>query len=229
MTVLGIDTSSKTASCAVIKDGLLLCETTVYTKLTHSQVILPFVIRMLGDAGVELSDIDLVAVANGPGSYTGLRIGIALVKGLCYDGKKCIGVSTLEALAYGCVSAKARIFSVMRARQGVVYFGAYDSDGSCLKCALPDGVVSDEQIYKCAGEWDGDIILVGDCAEQIKHELFADDERVRLAPTAVMLGNAASLCMAAVAHAGEASDAKALNAKYLQITKAEKDRLEKKI
>ena len=61
------------------------------------------------------------------------------------------------------------------------------------------------------------------------HELFADDERVRLAPTAVMFGNAASLCMAAVAHAGEASDAKALNAKYLQITKAEKDRLEKKI
>ena len=70
---------------------------------------------------------------------------------------------------------------------------------------------------------------MGDCAEQIKHELFADDERVRLAPTAVMFGNAASLCMAAVAHAGEASDAKALNAKYLQITKAEKDRLEKKI
>ena len=80
MTVLGIDTSGKTASCAVLRDGILLGQRSVYTSLTHSQVILPFVERLLDDVGLKLGDIDIIAVADGPGSYTGLRIGISVVK-----------------------------------------------------------------------------------------------------------------------------------------------------
>ena len=70
MTVLGIDTSGKTASCAVLRDGILLGQRSVYTSLTHSQVILPFVESLLDDVGLKLCDIDIIAVADGPGSYT---------------------------------------------------------------------------------------------------------------------------------------------------------------
>ena len=87
LTVLGIDTSGKTASCAILRDGVLLGETTLYTKLTHSQVTLPLVQKLIDDCGLTLDDIDLVAVSDGPGSYTGLRIGISAVKGICFSGK----------------------------------------------------------------------------------------------------------------------------------------------
>ena len=227
MTILGIDTSGKTASCAILRDGVILGQNTVYTKLTHSQVILPFVKRLLEDTNLSLDDIDLIAVADGPGSYTGLRIGISAVKGMCIDGKKCLGVSTLEGLATNCLGAKARIFSLINARPGVVYFGAYDSDGKTLTNVIPDAVVNAEAVLEAANGYDGDIILVGDCVESIKEKFFNDDERVRLAPPHERLQLASSVCQAALAHADEAVSDDELSARYLQITKAEKDLLEK--
>lgn len=227
MTILGIDTSGKTASCAVLRDDIILGQTTVYTKLTHSQVILPFIKRLLADTGLTLNDIDLVAVADGPGSYTGLRIGISAVKGMCIDGKKCLGVSTLEALAMNCVGAKIRIFSILNARPGVVYFGAYDSDGEIVENVIPDAVVDAEYVLKAADEYDGEIILVGDGAKDIKQKLFADNERVRLAPMHERLQLASSVCMVAAYRYDEAICDDQLGARYLQITKAEKDLKEK--
>lgn len=227
LTILAIDTSGKTASCAVLCDGVVLGETSVYTRLTHSQVILPFVKRLLGDVNLALDDIDVIAAANGPGSYTGLRIGIAMVKGLCFDGKRCIGVSTLEGLAANCLAAKARVFAVMSARPGIVYFGAYDSDGERLDMAVPDGVTELEKLKEYAADYSGEIILVGDCAQSVKQSIFADDSRIRLAPTADILQKASGIAQAALWHIDEAGTADTLNARYLQITKAEKDLLEK--
>ncbi|MDE6745485.1 MAG: tRNA (adenosine(37)-N6)-threonylcarbamoyltransferase complex dimerization subunit type 1 TsaB, partial [Oscillospiraceae bacterium] len=101
MILLGIDTSGKTASVAVCTETSVLAQTTVYTKLTHSQVILPICNDVLKSAGTELSDVDVIAAAAGPGSYTGLRIGIAAVQAMCFAlDKHCIGISTLEALAH---------------------------------------------------------------------------------------------------------------------------------
>lgn len=227
LTILAIDTSGKTASCAVLRDGVVLGETSVYTRLTHSQVILPFVKRLLGDVNLTLDDVDIIAAANGPGSYTGLRIGIAMVKGLCFTGKSCLGVSTLEGLAANCLAAKARIFAVMSARPGIVYFGAYDSDGERLTNTVPDGVIKLEKLREYADSYSGDIILVGDCAESVKQTLFTDDLRVRLAPATDRLQKASGIAQAALWHLEEAKPAEALNARYLQITKAEKDLLEK--
>lgn len=227
MTILAIDTSGKTASCAVERDGVVLGETSVYTRLTHSQVILPFVKRLLEDVNLTLDDVDIIAAANGPGSYTGLRIGIAMVKGLCFTGKSCLGVSTLEGLAANCLAAKARIFAVMSARPGIVYFGAYDSNGKTLVNAVPDSVVEIEKLKEYAADYDGDIILVGDCAKAVKETVFTDDSRVRLAPIADMLQKASGIAQAALWHIAEAGPAEVLNARYLQITKAEKDLLEK--
>lgn len=221
-TVLGIETSGKTASCAIMRGGILLAESTYLTRLTHSQVILPLVNRTLSDCGLTLSDIDLFAVAAGPGSYTGLRIGIAAIKGICATGKPCIGVSTLEALAYNTVAAKGRIISALAARQKVAYFGVYDSDGANLTVSYPDRVADESEIAALADGYDGDIILTGDCAERLKAELFADNDKVRVSPANVRLQSAAGVCMAALAHLDEAGSAEALGAKYLQNAMAEK-------
>lgn len=227
MTILGIDTSGKTASCAILRDGVILGQNTVYTKLTHSQVILPFVKRLLEDTNLTLEDIDLIAVADGPGSYTGLRIGISAVKGMCIDGKKCLGVSTLEALATNCIGSKAKIFSLINARPGIVYFGVYESDGEKITNVVTDAVVNSEVVVNIAKDYDGDIVLVGDCVESIKEKYFADDERVRLAPPHERLQLASSVCLTALAHIDEAVSDDELSARYLQITKAEKDLKEK--
>ena len=125
-----------------MKDGAIIALKTVMTKRTHSRVILPYVTSLMEELSIGLEDIDLVAVANGPGSYTGLRIGVSTVKGLCYDNKRCIGISTLEGLAANCLCAACRIVPVMYARPGTVYFGAYISDGERLIPQQPDRVGS---------------------------------------------------------------------------------------
>ena len=104
--ILGIDTSGKNASVAVWNDGELRAQYFVQTRMTHSQVILPLCEKMLADLGITVKDIDRFAVAAGPGSYTGLRIGISAVKALAFGlGKKCNGISTLEAIAYNFAGA----------------------------------------------------------------------------------------------------------------------------
>ena len=221
-TVLGIETSGKTASCAVFKNGTVVSENTFLTRLTHSQVILPTLKRTLEDCETDIRDIDLFAVAAGPGSYTGLRIGIAAIKGICESGKPCIGVSTLEALAFGALAAKGLIIPALSARQGVSYFGAYLSDGVSLKKYRDDSVGEELGIKSLAEGFDGDVILTGDCAERLKSELFKDNERVRVSPLNHRLQSASGVCMAALSHLDEATDAAGLKARYLQNTMAEK-------
>ena len=121
--VLGIDTSGKTASLAIADKEKILANTTILTELTHSQVLLPLLKKLLQDASLTLDDIDAVAVSNGPGSYTGLRIGISAVKGLCFkNNKKCAGISTLKSLAMNLSDSSAEekiVFSVMKARPDI--------------------------------------------------------------------------------------------------------------
>lgn len=125
--ILAIDTSGKVASVAVTDGEKLLWEKSVYTKLTHSQVILPMVKQALEETGLTYTDLDCAAIAKGPGSYTGLRIGVAAVKGMCFgcESLKSAGVSTLLSLAYNCIDFEGRIISVMRARPKIVYAGEF--------------------------------------------------------------------------------------------------------
>ena len=101
--MLGIDTSGKTASAALYEDGIMLGQTSVYTSKTHSQVILPMVKKIMSDCGRELSQLTDISVSSGPGSYTGIRIGIAAVKAMSFAlDIPCYAVSSLEGLAYNC-------------------------------------------------------------------------------------------------------------------------------
>lgn len=223
--ILGIDTSGKVASVALLDGEVLMWEKSVYTTLTHSQVILPMVGQALAETGFELADIDCAAVAAGPGSYTGLRIGIGAVKGMCEGCKtlKCAGVSTLLALAYNCISFKGRIISVMRARPNISYVGEFESDSRSIKRVSPDRVANDSEVFE-GYDTSSPVMLVGDNAEVIKQTFFSGDENVFTANAADVLQRAGSLCLAVNTDQSLVTTADRLEVSYLQATKAEKDK-----
>ncbi|MGN1103128.1 MAG: tRNA (adenosine(37)-N6)-threonylcarbamoyltransferase complex dimerization subunit type 1 TsaB [Huintestinicola sp.] len=227
MLVLGIDTSGKTASCALCTEDTVLAQNTFVTKLTHSQVIMPMCKKMLSDAGKTLSDVDGFAAVSGPGSYTGLRIGIAAVKGLCFGlDKKCAGVSSLMSLAYnfkGAIPARDCyvIYSLMHARQNLVYNATFTVENGNIVRERADGIMpSDRLAGEIAGRT-GFVILTGDYAETMYATLKDKCKYVFLAPPALRAPLASSLCYAAMDMGFSSPDE--LNAEYLQITKAEKD------
>lgn len=220
MTLLGIDTSGKTASVALCTEDKVLAQTTVYTSLTHSQVILPICNDVLKNAGVELSDVDGIAVAMGPGSYTGLRIGISAVKAICFaQNKPCVGISTLEGLANNVSLHKGIICAVMTARLDLVYCALFESDGCKVTRLNNDEILSVDALKQKLEQYEGSIAVVGDAADKLEGEKFI------IAPPHLKLQLATGLCSAAFGK--EMSTPDELDAAYLQITKAEKDLQEK--
>ena len=220
MTLLGIDTSGKTASVALCTENKVLAQTTVYTSLTHSQVILPICKDVLKNAGLELADVDGIAVAMGPGSYTGLRIGISAVKAISFaQNKPCIGISTLEGLVNNVSVHKGIICAVMAARLDLVYCAVFESDGCKVKRLSNDEILSLDDLKAKLAEYGGEIAVVGDAADKL------EGERIIIAPPHLKLQLATGLCAAAFDK--ELSTPDMLDAAYLQITKAEKDLQEK--
>lgn len=227
--LLGIDTSGKTASVAVCDEENVLAQTSVLTRLTHSQVIMPLCNDVLRNAGIPLSAVDAIVVSNGPGSYTGLRIGVSAVKAMCYaTKKKCLGVSTLESLAYNMRSFHGVICPVMKARLNLMYTAFFTSYQNDISRIFDDTILSVEDIVSRIKAYHGDIILVGDGAQ----EIYANEEingldNVAIAPPHLRLQLASSLCYASFEKQFGSADN--LNAEYLQETKAEKDLAERKL
>ena len=126
MKIIGIDSSGNVASVAYVADGTLIAEYTINNKKTHSQTLLPMLDQIVRDAEIELSEIDAIAVAAGPGSFTGLRIGAATVKGLGLALEKpVIAIPTCEGLAYNLMGNSGLVVPIMDARRGQVYTGIY--------------------------------------------------------------------------------------------------------
>ena len=118
MLILAFESSAKAASAALVKDGRLLSQSLQVSGLTHSRTLLPMAEDMLKNAETQLRDVDLIAVAHGPGSFTGVRIGVSTVKGLAWAAEKpCVGVSTLEAMAWHGLAAGGFVCPVMDARR----------------------------------------------------------------------------------------------------------------
>lgn len=154
MKILSIDSSAIAASVAICEDETLLAEYTLNNGNTHSETILPMVESALKMLGLGVCDIDLFAVSNGPGSFTGVRIGTATLKGLAFgSGKPCVGVSTIEALAHNLIGYKGLICPVMNARRSQVYTALFESDGERLTRVIEDTPMSiselDELLAKC--------------------------------------------------------------------------------
>ena len=126
MNLLAVDTAGKTAAVAVMAQDRLLYEAQLNNGLTHSETLLPMIDTALRCAGLGMEQLDLLAVTNGPGSFTGLRIGLSVVKGLAQPRQlPCVGVSTLAALAYGC-TGEGTVIGALDARRGQVYWAAFD-------------------------------------------------------------------------------------------------------
>jgi len=166
MNLLALDTSSKTASCAVFSDGILIAESFTNAGLTHSQTILPMVEAMLKHAKIAINDIDAFAVSAGPGSFTGLRIGISAVKGMAMAmDKPCAGVSTLCALAAGLRAFDGYIAATLDARREQVYAAIFHCKDGELTRVSPDEAVSIEELGQRLSELNQPIMLAGDGAE----------------------------------------------------------------
>lgn len=146
MLILAVESTAVTASAALTEGETLIAQFTVNNTLTHSETLLPMIKTMLAAAGKKTGDIDLFACAAGPGSFTGVRIGVATIKGLAFgSGKPCVGVSSLEALALNLDFIKdAAICPVMDARRGQVYCAVYINGRQIKKDrAAPLGELSD--------------------------------------------------------------------------------------
>ena len=166
MKILAIDTSAVCASVAVTENGRILSESSVNTGLTHSRTLMPMIDSTLKNAEISLDGIDCFACSVGPGSFTGVRIGVAAMKGLCDGtGKKCMPVSTLEALAYNLSDRECIAVSVMDARCQQVYCAVFKNEKGSVARLTEDSALKIEDLGEKLKEYEGEIIFVGDGAE----------------------------------------------------------------
>lgn len=224
MRILALDTSALTATAAIWDDGIIVCEESVTTKLTHSQTIMPMVDELLCKASLDINDIDLFACSVGPGSFTGLRIGIGTIKGLAYGaGKKVCAVSTLEALAHNVAFSDYLIAPIMDARRSQVYNALYKSQDGKIICIEEPRAISVEEL--CAS-LDEKTVFVGDGVKVYREKICElMGENALFAPAQHMLQRAASVASAALTK--ECIDASALSAIYLRKPQAEREREER--
>lgn len=165
MRVLAVDTSAVCAAVAVTENGKILSESQTNTGLTHSRTLMPMIDSTLRNAEISLDSIDFFACSAGPGSFTGIRIGVAAIKGLC-DGlnKKCLPVSTLEALAYNLLGRSCTAVSVMDARCNQVYCGIFCVEGEKVTRLTEDEAIKIEDLGEKLKAYEN-IIFVGDGAK----------------------------------------------------------------
>ena len=184
MLILAFESSAKAASAALVRDGELIAQSTQCSGLTHSRTLLPMAEDMLKNTDIRLSDVDMLACAHGPGSFTGIRIGIATVKGLAWAlDKPCIGVSTLEAMAWNGISAGGIICAVMDARRSQVYNALFEiRDGMPVRLT-EDRAISLEELKGDVEALNSDVFLVGDGAS-INN--FRTDRKYQIALIAVL-------------------------------------------
>ena len=223
MTVLSVDTTSKTASVALYRNGSVFSEFSAVTN-THSKSILPMIESILKVNGVNYKDLDLIASAAGPGSFTGIRIGISTVKGISLaNGTPCCAVSSLEAIAMSSVCPDSYIVPVIDARNDTVYTSLFrHSRTAGLERLTDDCQVSLQELSVMVSGLDGEVVISGDAAFK------ASEHMNRHVNITQPLHTASGLALAAVAK-WELTEDKSffsddnLQPVYLKITQAEKE------
>ena len=226
MLILAFESSARPASAALVRDGKLLAQSLQVSALTHSRTLLPMAEDLLKNTGVALSEVDVIAVAHGPGSFTGIRIGVSTVKGLCWGAEKpCIGVSTLEAMAWHALAAGGLVCPVMDARRAQVYNALFRIEDGRPVRLCPDRAISLEELsdeLRALGE---SVFLVGDGAVLTKDYLDAQGIPCRLAPDDLVWQDAWGVAMAAQGRAPV--PAAELLPVYLRLSQAERERQER--
>ena len=224
MLILALESSGETASAAVVTEGKVLAEINVAGRKTHSETLMPAVEFILRAAGTALADMDFIAAGAGPGSFTGLRIGIAAAKGICHGaGKMLIPVPTLDALAANASGYKIAV-PVMDARRSQVYSCVYENaDGHINK--LTQYMAEDlDAVLKMAAELGGgnEIIFTGDATNVFYDKIVNHSRHFHIAPEHLRLQRAASVGLLALKRTGEAVNYDANPVIYLRKPQAER-------
>ena len=196
--ILGVDTSAKPVSCALVQDDRVLASFFANTGLTHSQTLMPMVENLLNVSGKTVADLDAIAVNAGPGSFTGVRIGVSAVKGLAFTHTlPCISVSTLEAMAENVkIAPQSVICCLMDARCHQVYGALFRvDDGGELHRLTDDDAVTVEQMGERIAALNQSVVLVGDGSEMCYNEWRDTLSCVSLAPPTVRYQNAAATAL----------------------------------
>lgn len=242
MYILSVDTTAKTATASLSeeREGMLfpLCDVRLNATMTHSESILPMIDFCLKSANVPLSNVDVLAVSTGPGSFTGVRIGVSTVKGLAFSNKnvKCVPVSALFALAenvsdepFGTV-----VCALMDARRNQFYNAIFSvGENQKLIRLCDDRAIAEDELYGeiCEKYKDKNIVLVGDGAN-LAHKLFCEKDgfekmNISLARSDRLLQDALSVARCAYLNLEKSVLPENLNPVYLRLSQAERERNER--
>ena len=227
MKILSLDSSATVATVALCEDEALLAEFTLNNGNTHSETLLPMVETLLATYGMTVGDVELFACTSGPGSFTGVRIGAATVKGLAFGRDiPCVGVSTPEAIAENLVSLKGLICPVMNARRKQVYTALFREKDGNLERLMPDSAISIAELDKLLDDYNEPVYLVGDgydiTLQNLSHPVGDTPQRLRYQSAASV---AKAACLAY--RSGSYSSDGEISPIYLRPCQAERERLEK--
>lgn len=230
MLILAFETSAKAGSVALLQEGKLLAESYQNTGLTHSQTLLSMAESMIKSCGYTPQDVGAVAVAAGPGSFTGVRIGVAAAKGFAWGLEiPCCGVSTLEAMAENLGIYEGTVVCVMDARRSQVYNALFRAEKGKLTRLAPDRAISLAELKDELLEISGPLYLVGDGSNLTYQSLAECFPNLILPPEHRLHQRAAGVAMVAerMLENGDACDAESLQPNYLRLSQAERERLER--
>ncbi|MEG1878147.1 MAG: tRNA (adenosine(37)-N6)-threonylcarbamoyltransferase complex dimerization subunit type 1 TsaB [Pseudoflavonifractor sp.] len=231
MKILALESSAIACSVALCEDEILIAQSFQNNGLTHSRTLMPMAAELLKNCGVSLQEVEVIAVAAGPGSFTGLRIGVAAAKGLAWcDQKPCAGVSTLEAMAWTMAHLEGEICPVMDARRSQVYNARFAGSGGVPLRLTEDRAISLEDLAEELKKTEKPQILVGDGAQMCYNYLEALGLQVSLAPPQLRFQCAWGVARAALEQArrGALTDADGLVPSYHRLSQAERERQETK-
>ena len=198
MKVLGIDTSSNATSIAVIEDNKLICEYTVNTKTTHSQKLMPMIENMLKISEINVNDMDMISICQGPGSFTGLRIGMATAKALSHvNNLPIVGVNSLELLAGNMDLSDKKICSILDAQRTQVYMGQYKFENNKLVELKSVDVVEIDELLEELKSSNEEWILVGEAVYKYEDKI-KEIENICVPAPSHNVNKASSLCTIAM-------------------------------
>ena len=226
MLILAFESSAKAASVALVRDGKLISQYSQCSGLTHSRTLLPMAEDMLKNTETSLKDLDLLAVAHGPGSFTGVRIGVSTVKGLAWAAEKpCVGVSTLEAMAWHGLAKGGLVCPVMDARRSQVYNALFEIREGRPQRLTEDRPIALADLAEELKALDRPAFLIGDGAELARRYFEANSVPCEVAPENLLWQSAWGVAMAAADKTPGNADS--LLPVYLRLSQAERERQEK--
>ncbi len=231
MLVFGIDTCCMAATAALVNDDIMVAQTVINQNKTHSQIMMPQIEQMFRAAEVDPKLVDAYAAAVGPGSFTGVRIGVATAKAMAQAANKpCIAVSTLEALAFSSKFFDGIVSPILDARRGQVYNALFEGGKDGLTRICDDRALALDELLQQLKSTNKPVIFMGDATLVFKAEIIAVlGEKAFFAPKIynLNLGGAVAEIGLEMLKSGETTEYSKLVPSYIRLSQAEREKLER--